>query len=121
MPKTPARHYRELAVWQKAMDLVIEAYRLASQLPRVELYALASQVRRAAVSVPANVAEGNGRHRGEYAHHVSIARGSLLELETLLHLAVRLDYLEDANVRRAWALCDEVSRMLLSLSRALAR
>ena len=70
------RHYRDLEVWQKAMDLVEQVYRLAKALPPEERYGLTSQIQRAAVSIPANIAEGHGRlHRGDYVHHLSMARG----------------------------------------------
>lgn len=76
MDKT--RSYRDLKVWQRAMDLVEQSYRLAATLPSHELYGLATQIRRAAVSIPANLAEGNGReHLGDYLHHVGGLRGSL--------------------------------------------
>ncbi|HMH83730.1 MAG TPA: four helix bundle protein, partial [Gemmatimonadales bacterium] len=77
--------YRDLLVWQRAMDLVIEAYGFAKRFPGEERYALAQQLRRAAVSVPSNIAEGHGRkYLGDYVRHVSIARGSLMEMETQL-------------------------------------
>ena len=85
------RHYRDLEVWQRAMDLVEQVYRIAKTLPAEERYGLTSQIQRAAVSIPANVAEGHGRtHRGDYLHHLSIARGSLAELETQLAEGERL-------------------------------
>jgi four helix bundle protein len=87
--------YRDLTVWQKAVDLVADAYRLSDRFPRSEEFALRLQLRRAAVSVPANIAEGHGRTGiGEYLHHLSIAHGSIAELETLLTVAVRLGYLD---------------------------
>ena len=92
--------YRDLTVWQKSMDLVAEIYRLTKLFPQEELFGLTSQIRRAAVSVPANIAEGYGRiHRKEYLHHLSIARGSLMEVETHLQIAVRLTFLERDQVR----------------------
>ena len=85
------RSYRDLQVWEKGMDLVVDDYRFAKSLPKSELYGLTSQMQRAAVSVPANIAEGHGReHLGEYLHHLSMANGSLMELETHCLLAVRL-------------------------------
>ena len=79
------RSYRDLEVWQRATDLVVECYRLTNLLPKSELYGLASQIQRAAVSIPANIAEGHGReHLGDYLHHLSVANGSLMELETHL-------------------------------------
>jgi four helix bundle protein len=77
------RSYRELAVWLEGMNLVTETYRLSRQFPTDERFGLTSQMRRSAVSIPANIAEGHGRsHRGDFLHHVSFARGSLAELET---------------------------------------
>ncbi len=74
-------------VWQKAMDLAVECYRIAKRLPKEETYGLISQIKRAAASIPANIAEGHGReHLGEYLPHLSVANGSLMELET--HLLV---------------------------------
>jgi four helix bundle protein len=84
------KSYRDLEVWQKAMDLVEEVYRIAERFPSQEKYGLTGQLQRAAVSIPANIAEGYGRmHRKEYLQHLSIAKGSLAEVETHLALAVR--------------------------------
>jgi len=112
--------YRDLRAWQVAMDLVVESYRLADLLPARERFGLTAQIRRAAVSVPANVAEGYGRmRRGEYLNHLSIARGSLKELETLLAVAERLGYVPSDDLAKACELCDHVSRMLTRLARSL--
>lgn len=114
------RDYRDLHVWQKAMDLVVECYRLTAFLPKSEIYGLSRQIQRAAVSVPANIAEGNGRvHRGEYVHHLSIANGSLLELETHLLIAQRLSFLEHQELLRAFDLTNEVGRMLAAMTKKL--
>ena len=114
------RSYRDLAVWQKAMDLVIESYRIAKLLPKDEAYGLSRQIQRAAVSVPANIAEGSGRdHLGDYLHHLSISNGSLMELETHLLIASRLDYLPADKVEPVLALASEVGRMLAGLSKRL--
>jgi four helix bundle protein len=116
------RHYQELRVWQKAMDLAEEVHRLTQLLPRHELYGLTSQTRRASISIPANIAEGYGRlYRAEYIKHLSIATGSLLELETHLHLARRFRYVGDSDLARALPICDETGRMLGGLVRALRR
>lgn len=73
------KSYRELLVWQKAMDLVVESYRIGTLLPKTEVHGLKSQIQLAAVSIPANIAEGHGReHLGDYLHHLSMANGSLL-------------------------------------------
>jgi four helix bundle protein len=85
------------------MNLVETCYRLTASLPSDEKFGLTSQIRRAAVSVPANIAEGYGRtHRGDYIHHLSIAKGSLAELETLVTLTARLDLLTREQVLPAW-------------------
>lgn len=114
------KSYRELLVWQKAMDLVVESYKLAGLLPKTELYGLKSQIERAAVSVPANIAEGHGReHLGDYLRHLSVATGSLMELETHLLIAERLAFLSAAQTARALEMSAEVSRMLSGLNRSL--
>jgi len=90
--------YRDLRVWQKGMDLVVTSYEATKQFPQSELYGLASQIQRAAVSIPANIAEGHGReHLGDYMHHLSMANGSLMELETHFLLAERLGYLKSSH------------------------
>src|SRR5688572_31300029 len=98
------------------MDLAIESYRVGELLPARERFGLLAQMRRAATSVPANTAEGNGRvHRREYLHHLSIARGSLNELQTLVTIAERLGYLPQSERTQVTELCDFVSRMLTRL------
>jgi four helix bundle protein len=112
--------FRDLRVWQVAMDLVIESYRLGELLPARERFGLVAQIRRAATSIPANIAEGNGRvHRREYLHHLSMARGSLNELQTLALIAERLGYLPPSELTQFAKLCDSVSRMLTRLRRSL--
>jgi four helix bundle protein len=86
--------HRQLIVWQKRVALALETYRISPAFPREEMYGLKSHVRRALVSIPSNIAEGNGRrHRAEYGHHLSIARGSLREVETLAGIAHGLEYI----------------------------
>src|SRR5687768_6502165 len=112
--------YRDLDVWQKAMTLATHAYELTRAFPKHELYGLTGQIRRAAVSVPANIAEGRGRfYRAEFAHHASIARGSLMELETHVEIAMRLEYAQRGDVEPLLQLVDQVNRMLTRLIRAL--
>jgi four helix bundle protein len=112
--------YRDLQAWQVAMDLVVETYRLGERLPAREHYGLTAQSRRAAVSIPANIAEGNGRvHRREYTHHLSIARGSLNELETLFAVAERLHYIDAVELTQFAELCDFTGRLLTRLRRSL--
>ena len=118
LPKT--RSYRDLIVWQKAMDLSVEFYALTASFPSGERYGLVSQIRRAAASIAANIAEGHERtHRGEYLHFLSIARGSLGELETHLLLTVRLGFKSEAEVAALLNRCDELGRMLRHLVRRL--
>jgi four helix bundle protein len=107
------RSYRDLRVWQKAMHLAAESYQLAKLLPKVEEYRLTSQLLRAAASVPASIAEGHARGtRKDYAHFVSIARGSLAETETILLLLVDVELITNERVQAALALCSEIGKML---------
>ena len=116
------RSYRELKVWQRSMDLVVQSYRASDGFPKLETYGLVSQVRRAAVSVPANIAEGHGReHLGYYLHCLSIANGSLMELETHVQIGRRMRYLCEADEEAFLLRSAEVGRMLAALIRALKR
>ena len=116
------KSYRDLEVWQKAMDLVVECYRITNKFPRSELYGLTSQLRRAAVSVPSNIAEGRERqHTKEFVQHLAIAYGSLAELETHLQIAQRLNYLDSSQVRQVLEKTSEVGRMLNGLRRSLGK
>lgn len=102
------------------MELVEAVYRLSQGLPDTEKYGLTSQIQRAAVSIPANIAEGYGRsHRGDYLRHLSIARGSLMELETHLTLTVRLEMIDRNEVLPAWQLSQEVGKMLTEMIRRM--
>jgi four helix bundle protein len=95
------RSYQDLQVWRVGMDMVEEIYRLTQSFPKKEVYALSSQMQRAAVSIPANIAEGHARDSTkEFLHYISIALGSLAELETHLILAGRLSYLENVTLAR---------------------
>jgi len=115
-----ARSHRDLVVWQKAMDLAALTYELTKPMPKTEQYGLTSQMLRAATSVPANIAEGNARGtRKDYARFVSIARGSVIELETLFDLTVRVNLLKQVAVTPAMALADEINRMLYALRERL--
>ena len=119
---TPPFTYRDLDVWKLGMALVEQCYRGTASFPRSELYGLTNQLRRAAVSVPANVAEGHCRGTTKaYANHVNIARGSHGELETCIELAFRLGFLPPEDRKRLLAASDSVGRLLTGLSRALAR
>ena len=115
------RSYRDLEVWQAAVDLVVEVYRFSAAFPKCETYGLRSQLRAAAVSVPANIAEGHGRgHLGDYLHHLSVANGSLMELETHCIIAQRLSYAAE-DIPSLLKRAAEVGRMLAGLIRALKR
>ena len=111
---------RDLIVWQKSMDLVVLVYKATEGFPRHELYGLTSQIRRAASSVPANIAEGQGRRsKTEFRQFLGNARGSLLELDTHLELALRLNYLTPTQYGRINEQLVEVSRILNGLMRSL--
>jgi four helix bundle protein len=115
-----SRNYRDLIVWQKAMDLVEGVYRITRSFPQEELYALTSQVRRAAVSIPSNIAEGQGRGGSkELGHFLRVAHGSLCELETQLLIAQRLAYLSAGELAPQMELAAEVGRLLHGLARSL--
>jgi four helix bundle protein len=108
--------YRDLIVWSKAMDLVVEVYRVSALLPASERWRLIDQISRAVVSVPANIAEGQGRGTAkDFAQFLAIARGSLNETETYLMLAVRLGSLTREKIEPVLALLTEVSKMLTGL------
>lgn len=112
--------HRDLLVWQKAMDLVTACYRLTAGFPKTEQYGLTSQLQRAAVSVPANIAEGNGRATtGAYLQHLSIAAGSLAELDTHLGVAQRLGYINHEQLAAITKQLEEVGRMLTGLRKSL--
>jgi four helix bundle protein len=112
--------YRDLKVWQVGMDLVEETYRVTRCFPRDEVYALTAQMHRSAVSVPCNVAEGHARQSTrEFLQFISIALGSLAELETQLLVAVRLGYVDDSGIRSALSMADSTGKMLRSLQKTL--
>jgi four helix bundle protein len=120
--KVVVRSFRDLVVWQRAMQLAEECFVLGERLPPGSLRALRDQMQRSSASIPANIAEGNGRQRlGDYLRFLSIAGGSLTELQTQIELAVRLGLVGDADVARARSLSEEVSRMLRALIKALER
>ncbi|MGH9508779.1 MAG: four helix bundle protein [Terriglobales bacterium] len=108
--------FKNLVAWQKAMDLVVEIYAAAEKFPRHELYGLTSQMRRAAVSVPSNIAEGQAHYsRLEFRHFLRHARGSLAELETQVLIAERLKYLDHETSLRLTRLAEEVGRIINGL------
>ena len=110
--------YRDLDVWKQAMELCETVYGIVRKFPADERYALGDQLRRAVVSIPSNIAEGNGRDsRSEYARFLSIARGSLFEVQTQLKLASRLGYVNPTEV--PVVAIDNISRMLITMIRKL--
>lgn len=112
--------YRELKVWQVAMNLAEQCYTVTRSFPKEEQFGLTSQIRRAATSVPANIAEGQGRESTkEFLKHLSIARGSLKELETHLLLSQRIGFLDPTTVERLLGLAEEIGRMLSGLRSSL--
>ncbi len=112
--------YQQLEVWKKAVALVTEIYRVTQSFPKEEMYGLTSQLRRAAVSVPANIAEGWGRNMtGEYIQFLRTARGSLLESETHLLIAKNLNFIDDKTLEILFGKTRELNKMLNSLISSL--
>ena len=110
------KDYRELVVWQKSIQLVKEVYLLTNLLPKEELFGLSSQLRRAAVSVPSNIAEGYGRNsRQDYLRFLNIARGSTYEVETQIEICIVLGYLSADQAKSTFSLCKDTGRLLNSL------
>jgi four helix bundle protein len=119
---TTVLSYRDLIVWQKAMALVKQIYRLATSFPTHERYGLADQMRRSAVSIPSNIAEGQARqHTGEFRHFLYIALGSLAELETQVLIAYDVAYLAAGELKELEALIGEIRRMIHGLIRQLPK
>lgn len=114
------RNYTELIAWQKSIDLVEAVYTLSRQFPREEVYGLTAQIRRAAVSVPSNIAEGQGRwSTGEFVQFPGVAHGSLCEVETQLHIAVRLHFILPPDAEPVFRLMTEVGRLIYGLKKSL--
>jgi len=117
-----AQNYRDLIAWQKAMDLVEAVYAATANFPSDERFGLTSQIRRAVVSIPSNIAERQGRRsRNEFVHCLSIAHGSLREVETQLLIAMRLRFLDEAEGANVLVVSDEVGRLTSGLARSLER
>jgi four helix bundle protein len=117
-----AKSFRELLVWQKGIQLSVLVYRLSSQFPREEIYGLTSQMRRASVSIPSNIAEGAGRlNSREYKQYLGIARGSSFEPQTQLTIAAELRFGDPAQLREAEIHCDEIGRMLFGVIQAVSK
>jgi four helix bundle protein len=112
--------YRDLVVWQQAMELVVSIYELTKSWPREELYGLTNQVRRAAVSIPSNIAEGYGRESSaSYQHFLRVAQGSLKELETHLLISARIGISTSAAIDPVLTACESVGKLLRLLIRKL--
>ena len=113
-------NYRELKVWQKAVDLTTEIYELVKRLPKEETFVLSDQMRRSAVSIPSNIAEGQGRNSDkEFVNFLSIARGSLWELETQVEICERLQYIDTNLKNKVLTQTTEISKMINALSNSL--
>jgi four helix bundle protein len=118
----PAKSYRELIAWQKAMELVTEIYRASQAFPKEEIFGLASQIHRAAVSVPSNIAEGQGKSStGEFIYCLGHAKGSLSELETQILIARNLNYLPDNETHKLLVPAAEGGRILNGLYASLKK
>ena len=119
--KAPIKSHRDLIVWQKSMDLVVNVYRATESFPRSEVYGLTSQIRRAVTSIPANIAEGQGRRLPkEFLYFHANSRGSLCELDTHLEAATRLGFLSSDKHEELRPQLDEVGRMLNGLMRSVS-
>ncbi|MEX2306501.1 MAG: four helix bundle protein [Pirellulales bacterium] len=120
--KSKLRNYRDLAVWQRGMDIALEVYEVTKEFPADERFGLTSQLRRAAVSVPANIAEGHARSSTkDYLRYVAIAIGSLAETATFIELAGRLGYGSLDDLRKIFEMTTEERRMLRALQKSLRR
>ena len=116
------RSYKDLVAWQKAMDLVTATYRSTAGFPKEEQFGFTSQLRRAAVSIPSNIAEGQGRlSEKEFRYFLGQARGSLMEVETQLQIAQNLGYLETTQTKELLKSCAEVGRILNGLLTSICR
>lgn len=116
------RSYQDLIAWQKSMDLVEKVYAVTWQFPKEELYCLTTQLRRAVISIPSNIAEGQGRNSSkEFVHHLSIAYGSLMETETQLLIGTRLNYATIENIKEVFEQSAEVGRLINGLSNSIER
>lgn len=108
--------FKDLIVWHRSMDLAVRIYRITQKLPASEQFGLTSQLRRASVSIPSNIAEGYGRQStGSYRQFLSISRGSLMEIETQINICDRLKYLAQSDTENIFKEITEISKMLTSL------
>jgi four helix bundle protein len=117
-----AQNFRDLVVWQRAIELTVCVYKLTVTFPKDELYGLSSQMRRASISVASNIAEGRGRlNPAEFRQFLGIAQGSIFELKTQLIVARKLDMAKHEALDQAESLCEEISKMLASFIQKLQR
>ncbi len=113
--------YKDLIVWQKAMEMAIALYPIVKRLPKEETYALGDQMRRAAISIPSNIAEGFGRNsKKEYLQFLYIANGSVYELETQLLLCVQIKYLTEVEIQPVISLLSEIGKIIMTITKKLA-
>ena len=112
--------YRDLRVWQAAMQLAKEVYKISARFPQREMYGMTSQITRAVFSIPSNIAEGHARDsRKEFLYHISIAMGSLAELETQIELSTELEFVDSKSAQAVLQLADGVGKMLRGLQKTL--
>lgn len=117
-----AQNYKDLLIWKKAMELVTEIYEISRTFPKEEVYGLTSQIRRSAVSIPSNIAEGKGRRSGaEFQQFLVQARGSLYELETQVQIAGNLGYIHVEKVEKLKLKSIEIAKMLNALLETIKR
>lgn len=122
MMENTTKPHKRLDVWKKAIDLILDIYKLSEAFPRTEVYGLTSQMRRAAVSVASNIAEGAGRQtRKEFINFLHVAQGSLSELDTQLVIATRLEYVPADTYKEIENKIEEISKMLTGLIKSLKR
>ena len=116
------KSYKDLEVWQKAMDMVVMCYQTTKNFPKNEVYGLASQLQRAAVSIPANIAEGRERkYSKEFVQYLSIAYSSLAELETHIQIAQRLNYINSTKTKQLLEKTSEIGRMINGLRKSIEK
>jgi len=117
------KSYKDLLIWQKGVEIVVSTYKLTKTFPQEELYALTSQIKRAAISIPSNIAEGYGRNTDKsFSHFIDISRGSLYELETQLLIAKELDFIQDTDMfNYVIGLINEESKMINAFNNSLSK
>ena len=113
--------HKDLDLWKDSMDMVVEIYHITNNFPKEELYGLTSQIRRAAISIPANISEGSAKnYPAEFIRYLRIAQGSLSEFETLLHIASQLNYLDEITFKRIQGKLFKINAQLSGLIKSIA-